>query len=752
MATLEGPGTAGKAAAGKSGQRVAAEPRVTEGRWEIVGYGVVAALFALLLWSQVRHVNAFYLDEWVYVSAAQHIWDHLPGGLVGSIPLWDRGVQRAYSTLLSPFVGLFGRSSAFTIGHILNVLLLSVASVPPAAFMARRVIANPALRVLAVGLGIVIPWSMISAHLLTESLSYPVFLWTSLAIVRAAEEPVIGRQAVALAAVVALTLCRVDLAVMAGTLVLASLGGELLRPREERPLRAVLRRQAPILALLVVGILGVLYLLGPGSSHLGHYGTLDLGGVRSRLFGSQSSLARDTAMIYTRSLILGVAVLPFTLGLAAALAGVAGRLGRAVGVLSLVTLGSLVLIVGAVTLSTSGGATEERYVFYAVALVALLAVAGIERAPRLLPWVVAAGVVAVWIVRSGVPFPALDSGNFFAAPSGAFWTRVMDYRLRTLEHHVLGWTGLTPRLWHSIAIWVALLVAAVAVARWRPRIARGVLIGAVALCLAGQAVILAYSMHQELYGTVDAPGGIAAGPRETFVDAALPGGTDAAIAPAALTGGQPFGGTERLEFWNKHIDGTVDLGWAGSPVPAPPGFHVVPSAVGPDGVAALSGALPRFLTAQIDDPRVQFADRLVRRSPDSDYGLFTGTHRRALWTAVGLQPDGSMLARTPVRLTVDRAAGVRAVELTLLAPTGQPGRAPWRITAAGRTVASGTLGNAATRRVLLRVPSCGRGACKPWSWKLADAGRPVPSALPAFGAPGPVRPVVLWVPAARLLR
>jgi hypothetical protein len=749
MATLADPGAA------PTRRRVRLKEAgsvLRQNRWEIAGYGAITVGLAVLLWWQVRRVNGFYLDEWVYVSGAQHIWDHLPGGLVGTIPLWDRGVQRAYSTMLAPIVGLFGRSTAFTLGHGLNVLLLSVASVPAAALMARRVIASSALRVLAVGLAVVIPWSMIGAHLLTESLSYPVFLWASLAIVRSAEEPRIGRQAVALVAVVGLGLCRLDLGVIAGTLVLASLGGELLRPSEDRPIRDVLRRQAPILVLLVIGLVGVVYLLGPGSSHLGRYGTLDLGGVRSRLFGAQSGLARNTAELYTRSLILGTVLLPFTLGLGTALAGVAGRLGRSVGVLSIVALSNLVLIVGAVTLSTSGGAPEERYVFYAVALLALLAVAGIERARALLPWIVAAGVVVVWIVRSGGGFPALNSGNFFAAPAGAFWTRVMDYRLRTLEHDLLGWTGLNPQLWHAIAIAVAILVAVVALARWRSPLARALLIAGAVTCLAGQAVILTYSLRQELYGTVDVAGGISSGPRETFVDATLPSGTNVAVAPAALTNGQPFGGTERVEFWNKRIDATVALGWDGSPVPAPPGFGVLQSAVGPDGVAVLSGQVPRFLTAQVDDPRVQFATQLMRHSPDSDYGLFSGTRRRALWTAVGLQPDGSMLAHTPLRLTVDRGDGVRAVRLTLQAPAGQPGSAPWRISAGGHTVASGRLTNGATQKVLLRVPGCGQAACKPWSWRMSDSGRAVPVALPVFGAPAPPRPVVLWVPAVRLLR
>jgi hypothetical protein len=720
-------------------------------RWEVGGYGAVALAFAALLWWQVRRVNGFYLDEWIYVSGAQTIWNHLPAGLVDGIPGWDRGVQRGYSTLLSPLEGLLGRSAAFTAGHVLNVLLLSVASVPAVAQLARRVIVAPGLRVLAVGLAVVIPWAMVGAHLLTENLAYPAFLWTCLAIVRAAEEPALGRQAVALGAIVFLVLCRVDLGVMAGTLVLASLGGELLRPRAERPLRAVLRRQAPILALLAIGVAGAVYLLGPGASKLGAYGILNFHSVHARLFGAESGAARDTAMTYTRSLVLGSVLLPFALGLGTALAGAAGRLGRSIGLFSLVALGSLVFVVGGVTLFTSGAALEERYVFYACAPLALLACTGIERARALWPWAAAAGAFTLWIVASANPFPAVDSGNFFAAPAGAFWTRVMDYRLRTWEHDLLGWLGLEPRGWLFIAAALAALVAVLALARRRPRAAGRLLTAALAICLLGQATILSYSLHEELYGTVDVAGGIAAGPRETFVDRALPSGADAGVVPALVSAAELGGGAERLEFWNGRVDATVALSWDGTPVPAPPGFGVMWSSVGADGVAALSGKLTPFLVAQVDDPRVQFASRLVERSHDSQFGLFRDPHRRALWTAEGLQADAAVVSRTPIRLTVDRAAGVRAAQLTLQAPQGAARAAAWRITAHGHTIASGRLADGATHNVLLRAPKCVSGACPPWSWQLASSGPGALSSLPVYGQPLPPRHVAFWMPAVRLV-
>ena len=105
-------------------------------------------------------------------TASEYIWDHLPGGLVDQIPFWDRGAQRLYSTLLAPLWGPLPTSTAYTSAHVLNVILL-VSAIVPTALLARLVIDAPALRVLAVALGTVVPWLIIGSHLLTENLAFP---------------------------------------------------------------------------------------------------------------------------------------------------------------------------------------------------------------------------------------------------------------------------------------------------------------------------------------------------------------------------------------------------------------------------------------------------------------------------------------------------------------------------------------------------------------------------------------------------
>ena len=139
---------------------------------EIIGYVVLAIGLAALLWSRIGDVDGFYLDEWLYVHASEYIWQHLPGGLIDQIPFWDRGPQRLYSTLLAPLWGPLPTSTAYTSAHVLNVILL-VSAIVPTALLARLVIDAPALRVLAVALGTVVPWLIIGSHLLTENLAFP---------------------------------------------------------------------------------------------------------------------------------------------------------------------------------------------------------------------------------------------------------------------------------------------------------------------------------------------------------------------------------------------------------------------------------------------------------------------------------------------------------------------------------------------------------------------------------------------------
>ena len=735
---------------------------------ELAAYGLLALGLAGLLWSHVGEVDGFYLDEWFYVHGAQHIAGHLPGGLVESIPEWNRGPQRLYSTLLALMWGPLSPSPAYTLSHVVNVLLL-VSAIVPAALLARRLIDVPLLRVLAVALGVAIPWLTIGSHLLTESLAFPLYLWAVYAMVRCAEEPSVPRQAGALGAIAALALCRLNLAFVIAVLFIAVIAAELMRRRAERHeplggwLRRALRREALVVAAAVVaGIAAVVLAVRGGSGVSAHYASLEFDTTIERLFGDGAADTRRTMLTYARALVVGSFVFPVAIGLGVALAGICGRAGRRLVVPSVVALAGLAVVIIVVSTSTVGGAVEERYVMYVYPPIALLAVAGLQQLDRLRAWLLAGSALTLWALMTGFPAAAGDAGNFFAAPAGAFWTRVVQHRLVSLEEDLFGWMFIGPTGWLLVAVGLGamLVFVRIAVARGRPGLITPVLAVGLALCAVAQVAVLDYGFKQELHGTAEVPGGRALSAekdadRETWLDDRLPAQGEAAVMPGVISSGARWGGTEVLQFWNEGLDATVALPWNGTVAPVPPGYVAIWTELGPDGLARWAPR-PQWLAAHRDDPRAQFPGTIVARSPVSAYALYrTARSDRAMWTSAGLEPDGAVLERRPVTMTLDRdaAGSPSGVVMTLRATDGARAPVRWRLTARNRTVAAGRLRPASTKRVRLTVPDCAaRQPCAPVAWTLRASGREVPKPLPAYGAPGAPRPVLLEVVAAHISR
>ena len=734
---------------------------------ELAGYALLAIGLGVLLWSRVGDVDGFYLDEWFYTHGSEYIWDHLPGSLIGEIPLWDRGPQRLYSTLLAPLWGALPPSTAYTSAHLLNVLLL-VSALVPTALLARRVIDSAALRVLAVALATVIPWLMIGSHLLTENLAFPVYMWTVYAMVRCAEDPSLGRQAAALAAVAALSVCRLNLGVVVAVLFAAVIVAEATRRRDERhiPLgqwmRGALRRELlVVIAAAITTVAAIMLAVRGGSGVSSHYGGLDLGASIERLFGANAEETWRTMLTYLRGLVVGGFVFPFALGCGVAFAGIAGRLGRRFVIPSVVALLGLVAVVMVVATSTVGGAIEERYVMYGYPPLAVLAVAGLPAIDRVRLWLIPGIGITLLALAEGSPAPSFNSGHFFASPAGAFWSRVVEHRLVAWEDDLLGWLSIEPKGWLLVGAGLVAMCLFVFVAgSRRAGVVVPVLAGGLALCTVAQALELDYGFKQELFGTGEAPGGIALSPdrdsdRDTWLDDRDRPDGGVAVMPGVVSPAGPLGGAEVLQFWNRSLDATVSLSWDGTPVPAPPGYSVAETQVGADGLARWLNR-PRWLAAYRDDPRVQFHGRLVARSEFSRYGLYRmESSERAVWTGTGLEPDGALVKGTPSVMTLDRTAAGRtgAVTLALRAPDGATRAVRWRLTRDGRPVAAGRLRPNAVHELRVPVPACGSGRrCAPVQWQLRASGPAVESPLPVFGGPGGPRPVVLYVDAAHITR
>jgi hypothetical protein len=749
-----------------------ASPRVTEDTssavrrrlsLEIVGYVVIALGLTVLLLLRVRHVDGFYLDEWLYTQAAEHVWANLPLGPIEQIPGWTRGAQRLYTLLLASSWGPLAPSAAYTVSHFINVVLL-VSAVWPAALIARRVVESAWLRVLAVALAVAVPWLLISANLLTENLAFPLFLWTCVAIIVAAERPRPPTQLAALASVVALTLCRLNLAVMFGVLLIVVLGAELQRLRLEpapsaRRVRTALRRQWVIAIAATIAIPAGLLVFLRGGSSLGYYDSVTADTIADALWGSRADDTGRTILTYVRSAATGSFVFPLLLGLGASLAGTRGRLGQSVFVPALTALTTFVIVAISVSVIVLG-APEERYAFYLYPPVAILAVAGLEHIRRILPDLFAAGALIALAMGLGLAFPGVNSGNFFAAPAGAFWSRVVDHRLRALENDVLGWLPGAGEGWLIVALAMVVAIALALLLLRRDRDVAAILALGLGLCVVAQISVLGYDFGKLLYGTPEAPGGLAvssdrARDRDDWIDNALPEGAEAAIVPTVTTPAFPYGDAERQEFWNEKITAVVALRFANAPVPAPPGIGVVEADVGSDGLAVWRGPDSDWFAAQPDDPRVQFPGRRVATSATTPLALWRAQGPgRAIWTGGGLEADGALLAGRSATLTLNRARAsrVRSVKLLIRAPDASSGGVAWRLASpSGRKLRSGRLKPGAQRTLTLAVPRCGE-KCGPVAWQLDGRGAPAPQPEPRFGPPSEARPVLLHVLSARLSR
>jgi hypothetical protein len=732
---------------------------------EIAGYVLIALGLTVLLLLRVRHVDAFYLDEWLYTQGGEYMWDNLPLGPIEQIPHWTRGPQRLYTWLLALSWGPLGTSTAFTVSHVMNVVLL-VSAVWPAALIARCVVASPWLRVLAVALAVAIPWLLISANLLTENLAFPVFLWTCVAIIEAGRNPRPATQLAAVAGVVALALCRLNLAVMFVALLVVVIGTELRRLRGEPApaegrLRAALRRQRVVAVATVAAAAGGLWIFLSGGSSLGAYGAFTDASILDAVWGYKADDTGRAILTYLRSVATGSFVFPLLLGLAVSFAGVRGRLGDRLFVPALTALASLVAVIVAISVwNVAFGALEERYAFYVYSPLAILAVAGLEQLRRIVPELVAAGALITLAIGVGLQFPGVNSGHFFAAPAGAFWTRVVDHRLQRAELDYLDWLPGAGEGWLIVALGMAAAIGIALVVAHRGWPSVPLLAGGLALCVVAQVAVLNYDYDKLLYGTPEVPSGLAASPdrsldRDDWVDEALPDNAEATIVPALTNPAIPYGDAERQEFWNESLTGIVALRFVGAPVPAEPGLDVVESELGPDGLAAWRGPRSEWLVAQPDDPRIQFAGRPVAESRSSPFAVVrVEGSPRAIWTADGLEADGALLARRPATLTLDRAHanGVRSISLHLRGVENAPGAVSWRLEpVGGGTARSGRLRPGGERTVTVPVPSC-ESACEPVAWRLTARGTPTPQPPPFFGELPRARPVMLHLLSARLER
>jgi hypothetical protein len=566
--------------------------------------------------------------------------------------------NQLYPILVAPFFGLLGAPAAIEAAHTLNAVLLASAAWP-AYLLGRAVTGSRAGGYFAAALTAFVPWLVLSTTLLTENAAYPAFVWALFLAHRTIAAPSPARDAAALAGLAVAFLARTQLLVLAAVLPVAILAHELAyagvtapRGRRGRTLREAARAAVASHRLLLAVYAAVAVVAGA---------VLVLAGLR-QLFGTYQEAFRGDLLppgIWRAAaelldyVVVGVAVAPFLLACAWAIATVArpsGKESHAFAALLLVLVPLLTLQVASFNVRfTAGAFTQDRYLFYLAPPLAVAAAAALlERERRGLR---AALVLVFGLLFAALaalaPFPPVDE-IFWASPASAF-------------HGALGsaggWVGLSAD-WLVRAGAVVVAVTLAAVVRRAPGVPA---LAATGLAVAAfGAVELVYVFDRVALPVTTRLSAFPALPR-TWVDDLLPEETSVALVPNPVLRPEYWWD---VEFWNERVDRVIQTeGTTYTPFP----------------VAQM--ALD-FRTGEVRG--LGRSDHLVVTSADTRFRLASFTifsapplalvrvdePVRAEWATRGAHPDGWSRPRRPVRLHVfpTGGAGRYDVDLTLSAP------------------------------------------------------------------------------------
>jgi hypothetical protein len=644
-------------------------------------------------------------DELLYVKLAQHLGDTL-SPVPGVRGEYYGQFTPVYPALLAPLLQIFETPAAYKAAHLLNAMLMASTAIP--AYLLTRELGRPRLAAYFVAaISIVVPWVVLSMMLLTESAAYPIFVWTCLAIVRAVASPSPRRDLVAIGAIVLATLTRTQFGVLAVVLVLAALLHELTyqpawaraRPRGRALLHrlrevAVAHRVLVVAAGLALMAAAVLAATGGVARGTGAYGNV----LTTELLphGISRSFRAHLAAVAAN-----VMVVPFVLAVAFGLAAVI-RPERKEEHAFAIILGLTVVLLGlesaSVNIRTIGGLVQERYTFYIVPLL-LVAAACYAHRPRMpLAAMPVAAIVTLWVVAK-LDF-AIENGYSFVSP---FYVE-----LKSIAHDVgspFGIDDLQPSGLFAL-VTVATALGMLLLTRVRSTPARVVVVCLPVLIYCG--VVTRYDFNRLLPNQDAARAETGLGtPAErerglNWVDDVLPGGAQAAFAPAVVADLET---TRRawwdLEYWNKSVEKMYALepAWHDSALPR--------RQLGLDwGTGALT---PRDDVEYLVVPRL---DRRFRPAGETVAGtqllhlVRLEQPWRAAWALRGTDQDGWSAAGKPVLLRLyGTGAGERQarVAVQLTSTPHVPGPRRFRISGAG-TSETGVVPSNTTR--VARLTTC----------------------------------------------
>jgi hypothetical protein len=390
----------------------------------VVGGAII--LGALGLFAAVPNTFA---DEAIYVELARHFGASGNFEILGvSFPALTYGP--AYVVLIAPIFRASGTArEAYMMIRGLNALVFATAAIPTFLIALRAVTRRSALIVAAAA--IALPAGAYTAKLMTESLAYPVVLWSVLAGLRVLERPTLQRQSALLLCVVAASAVRFELLVLGPALALACVVGGSGR------IRSRCRRLAPLLIGLggiLVCALVLLHGTSGGAAGAGAHG-FDAQAFSVSRFGALVIGSLGAVDLYSGVLPFAAFVL-VVVGMCRSAAWVSSGV-RTVALMA-VAGGSALLLTSSAYLATVPAAASppvppDRYTFYVVPLLFV---------------VFAAWIGAGAIREAGTAWVAAGAG---ALPIIAAFVAVSDSPRGTYNGFAflpwVGLSGVSPVLW-----------------------------------------------------------------------------------------------------------------------------------------------------------------------------------------------------------------------------------------------------------------------------------------------------------------
>jgi len=482
------------------GLRESIAPRQTRVSARVILAAIVLAGFLLYAGAaQLVDTPRVFPDEIIYGEAAASLGEG--DGLRLRGEPYEYGPL--YPAVLAPAFALFDdRALAYDVAKAINALLFALVAVP-VYHLARRLLSRRSSLGVA-ALALLVPSSMLTSLVMTETLAYLAAAWLIYAIALALERPTATRQFVVLAGTVAAYAARPQLAALYGTYLAAIPLTWLFLPGGLSRWRTAVRALWPTGLSLLVGLAVVATPLVTGSSPLGAYEVL---------WRSYDPLVVARWFVYhLADLELYVAVAPLAVAPVALVMlvrrGRAGATPAAAFAALFLTANVVGLLVVAVFASTEFGfdRLHDRNIFYLVPLWLVLLAVWLEAGlPRPRP-ALAIGAFLALALPLALPFRHVSSEVGVDVVTSALWGRVHEA--------AVGHGGLNGR--HVLAAFVVALVAGAVALPVRYRLAFPAV-------LAGTLVVTSVLGWER---EIDAPenavyAGVFSG-HKTWIDEALP--------------------------------------------------------------------------------------------------------------------------------------------------------------------------------------------------------------------------------------